>query len=346
MSTDFSNIGFDVKSSEDVYNLIEKCSDDRKRYYKFKDRNFMVIKPDSNSELYYYGDSEGINGAFCEIYYDSPHVITGENWGWVSKPEGELSPELIQVYVDNGKTDFPLNVMIPDSFVYADLKLSDRLKIKMTWFAQDVEVYKSADDFHERSGSIMSEESCIPCGTFPLLGKEDEFVPSAEAIMAGVVTFAEKRINEFSHNEYWFITVTCCGHVFDIVADCEFVKDTVEEGNVIYGMFWISGRILDDSLLYKQDEKNIVYTCPNCGAVLNDQTGFDSAHGTWNCTKCGMLLMDDDVYEGDTFKGVAWFCDNCGALLNRQEGFTDSTGSWECTACGYQNSITAGDITE
>ena len=127
MSTDFTNIGFDVKSSEDVYNLIEKCSDDRKKYYKFKDRNFLVIKPDSNSELYYYGDSEGINGAFCEIYYDSPRVITGENWGWVSKPEDELSPELIQVYVDNGKTDFPLNVMILDSFVYADLKLSGEL---------------------------------------------------------------------------------------------------------------------------------------------------------------------------------------------------------------------------
>ena len=93
----------------------------------------------------------------------------------------------------------------------------------------------------------MAEESCIPCGTFALPGKEDEFEPSAHAIMAGVVSFAEKRINEFSHNEYWLITVNCCGHVFDIVADCEFLKDrdTVEEGNVIYGTFWISGKIMD-----------------------------------------------------------------------------------------------------
>ena len=79
------------------------------------------------------------------------------------------------------------------------------------------------------------------------------------------------------------------------------------------------------------------YFCPNCGAVLNNQYGFDPSCGTWTCTKCGTHLMDDDVYDGDTFKGVAWYCDKCGALLNKQLGFSDSNGSWECKNCGYQN---------
>lgn len=86
------------------------------------------------------------------------------------------------------------------------------------------------------------------------------------------------------------------------------------------------------------------YFCPNCGAVLNNQSGFDPSLGTWRCTECGKLLMDDDVYDGDSFEGVAWFCDNCGALLNRQYGFSDSLGSWQCSECGHVNRISENEI--
>ncbi|GET11910.1 hypothetical protein SN811_04100 [Ligilactobacillus agilis] len=40
------------------------------------------------------------------------------------------------------------------------------------------------------------------------------------------------------------------------------------------------------------------YFCPKCGAILNDQYGFNPNGGTWRCTECGELLMDDDVYDG------------------------------------------------
>lgn len=88
------------------------------------------------------------------------------------------------------------------------------------------------------------------------------------------------------------------------------------------------------------------YYCPNCGAILNDQYGFDPSCGAWTCTECGKLLVDDDIYEGDSFEGVAWFCDDCGALLNRQSGFSDSYSSWTCTECGHLNGITEDDILE
>ena len=86
------------------------------------------------------------------------------------------------------------------------------------------------------------------------------------------------------------------------------------------------------------------YYCPNCNAILNEQEGFDPDNGSWTCAVCGTHLMDDDVYDGDTFEGVAWYCDSCGALLNRQDGFSDSYGSWECTECGYLNGTTESDI--
>ena len=88
------------------------------------------------------------------------------------------------------------------------------------------------------------------------------------------------------------------------------------------------------------------YYCPNCGAILNDQPGFDPDNGSWTCTCCGKHLMDDDVYEGDTYEGVAWYCDECDALLNQQSGFSDSYGTWTCTECGHTNGTTEDDIYE
>lgn len=88
------------------------------------------------------------------------------------------------------------------------------------------------------------------------------------------------------------------------------------------------------------------YYCPECGAILNEQPGFDPDKGTWTCTECGQFLMDDDIFDGDSFEGVAWYCDECGALLNRQTGFSDSYGTWVCTECGHRNGTTESDIVD
>ncbi len=88
------------------------------------------------------------------------------------------------------------------------------------------------------------------------------------------------------------------------------------------------------------------YFCPNCGAVLNNQYGFDPDNDTWTCTVCGKELYGDDVYEGDQYPGVMWYCDGCGALLNKQDGFNDYCYSWTCTECGHWNRIDESEIYE
>lgn len=86
------------------------------------------------------------------------------------------------------------------------------------------------------------------------------------------------------------------------------------------------------------------YNCPNCGARLNRQTGFDPNNGTWICKSCGQLLYGDDIYDGDSFPGVMWYCDNCGELLNRQRGFSDNYRNWKCKKCGHINNISEDEI--
>ncbi len=88
------------------------------------------------------------------------------------------------------------------------------------------------------------------------------------------------------------------------------------------------------------------FFCPNCGAILNEQSGFDPEKDTWTCTKCGQLLSDPEMYNGDVFEGVVWFCDNCGAVLNKQLGFSDRYGSWTCEKCYHSNAINQSEIYE
>ena len=88
------------------------------------------------------------------------------------------------------------------------------------------------------------------------------------------------------------------------------------------------------------------YVCPNCGAILNEQYGFDPDNDTWTCTSCGKELYGDNVYEGEQYPGVMWYCDECGALLNKQDGFYDYCYSWFCTECGHENPINDSEIYE
>ena len=98
-----------------------------------------------------------------------------------------------------------------------------------------------------------------------------------------------------------------------------------------------------DSKKTQGDGSWIEYNCPNCGAILNEQGGFDTARETWKCKECGTILHGDSL-DGIRFKGVAWYCDKCGAYLNAQDGFTDIHETWKCKECGYENMLSADEI--
>lgn len=88
----------------------------------------------------------------------------------------------------------------------------------------------------------------------------------------------------------------------------------------------------------------VVEICPNCGAILGAQPGFEDNDGFWVCRACGQQLYGEGVYDGNRYPGVMWYCDQCGDLLNAQEGFDDIRDSWCCRRCGYVNKIAASEI--
>lgn len=88
------------------------------------------------------------------------------------------------------------------------------------------------------------------------------------------------------------------------------------------------------------------YYCPNCGADLGDQAGFDPDEGFWKCMQCGEELYGDDSVDdcSNQFPGVVWRCDGCGAVLNKQSGFDDWMSTFTCEKCGILNFINKSEI--
>ena len=97
-----------------------------------------------------------------------------------------------------------------------------------------------------------------------------------------------------------------------------------------------------------EDGNNILlgrpeYYCTKCGAILEEQEGFDPDAPSWICHKCNEYLINDK-YTGDFFGNVLWYCDECGDLLNSQEGFTETEPIWKCTKCSHDNKINQENI--
>lgn len=90
---------------------------------------------------------------------------------------------------------------------------------------------------------------------------------------------------------------------------------------------------------------DVMEFCPNCGAILGAQPGFEDNNGFWVCRACGQQLYGEGVYDGNRYPGVMWYCDQCGDLLNAQDGFDDIRDSWRCRRCGYVNRIASSEIT-
>ena len=146
--------------------------------------------------------------------------------------------------------------------------------------------------------------------------------------LTGLSTWLFKiDFNDYGHitGAYWLNSENDDSRIPNVVAD--YVQDNIQKQ-----------LSLKDKVM-KTDE----YYCPNCGAVLNGQEGFNTDLNSWVCKKCGKQLVGGKLVS-DVFGDVVWYCDNCGAILNNQDGFTEESGAWKCTKCGYQNDLSEDNI--
>lgn len=84
-------------------------------------------------------------------------------------------------------------------------------------------------------------------------------------------------------------------------------------------------------------EDDITWYCDGCNSILNNQPGFNTDSGTWECTVCGHIndVTENNVYESEDAYQEAMGIPRCPCCGGRVKGDApDATFWFNCTECG------------
>lgn len=245
--SNLSDIGFPVKSSEDVNKLIEiwiKTVEEipcRKGWYlKFSD--------DSGAEIYLqkdFGDElTGFNPYFkgksrrkvflTKLIERDTSELDGAFYAWANAEKA-----------DDG--DYPFVFDVPIIFAH-NLQLPTVCEIQLNAFASNnLRVFDSEEEY-KREGPRWASQSFVPSGLFHFAedgGMVDTVPPQAHAILAGFIKEFELKTNQATNEKfYWFLVETFGGEI-DVLADEKLITKAPQINGILQGSFWLTGKVLD-----------------------------------------------------------------------------------------------------
>lgn len=147
-----------------------------------------------------------------------------------------------------GHTDsglYPFAVSVPDFLLVREKVLvSSIIELQVSAFAGGMQCYLDDEEFQRRAvspdDSQLSSEAFIPVGVLDESGDK----PIAEAVLTGHVLGAEIRDNPVTGRKFHALTVQTLGGQIDVVADPSYTTGLPQPGGVVYGTFWLAGRLL------------------------------------------------------------------------------------------------------
>lgn len=251
MPSQFSAIGFDVSTGEDLAALATRVAE-RADTIAAPAGQYLRYAPPSGEQLWLQlkpnGDAMGMNPHFAgkslvkvaleaRVARSSHTPLDGTFLGWANPANDAASGE------------YPFAFDCPDAALYADVALPALAIAQIAAFAQQVTAYASpaAYDADQRAqGLQFGAQSFIPSGLVSPNG-EPINPPEPHALFAGVVLEAEPKRNTLTGQPYWWALVETIGGTFDVVIEPGLLPDCPAAGNVLSGWFWLSGRLRSES---------------------------------------------------------------------------------------------------
>lgn len=248
MPSQFSAIGFEVSSGEDLAALASRVAE-RADTIDAPAGQYLKWAPPSGEQLWLQvkrnGDAMGMNPHFAgkssvrvaleaRVVRDAHTPLDGTFLAWANPPPGAATGG-----------DYPFVFDCPDAATNDALTLPVTLTAQIAAFAQTISVYQSRtfyDAAQAEQGLSFPSRSFIPSGLISPSG-EPVTPPESHALIAGEVIEADERHNAVTGQPFWWALVDTVGGTFDIVIDPALVDAPIQPGNVVSGWFWLSGRL-------------------------------------------------------------------------------------------------------
>lgn len=248
--SNLSDIGFDIQSEEDFYSLLERAYEKstplkttKGTYFQFSDKSGaeMWIQMSKKNELlganpHFKGKSKRKVSITASI--DRPEsILDGAFHSWADPMEND-NPE---------SGAYPFVFDVPNHKKYVGIKTPQTIEIQLSAFAQEFDYYESEDDFAngQEGEPKWASQSFVPSGLFNPGEGDDPNPPEALGLFAGIIKQIEKKKNEFTGQEFYWMLVDTLGGEIDVLADPRFFENaTPKSGGVVHGQFWLSGSLL------------------------------------------------------------------------------------------------------
>jgi hypothetical protein len=249
MPSQFSAIGFSVRSGEDLAALASRVAGEAERI-STPPGDYLKWAPPSGEQLWLQitrdGDAMGMSAHFAgkssiqlaveaRVARASHTPLDGTFLAWANPPAGAVTGG-----------DYPFAFDCPDAATHLELPLPVTVTAQVAAFAQQVSLYESAGEYalsRDAEGVSNASRSFIPSGLISPDG-EPLYPPEPHALIAGHVLEAAIRVNVVSGMPYSWALVDTVGGTFDVVIDPALLPRAPRAGNVLAGWFWLSGRLL------------------------------------------------------------------------------------------------------
>ncbi|HEX9061478.1 MAG TPA: hypothetical protein VF941_14955 [Clostridia bacterium] len=256
MASHFSSIGLNVTEQKDFENYFELAYQNGEKI-KTKLGTYVKWHIGDGIELWGQLDSNnmavGMNPHFsgtsrikiraCEkIKRDNDSVLDGALYCWAAPDE-------------SGEGQYPFVFDIPDMAAYGDVDLPKIFTAQITGFAHEISAYKDDEEFEksQETKPKFASESFIPAGLFSPDGNET-VPPRAMAVFTGHVIETRTVTNQHTNLEFIYARIKTLGGEFDIVVDPHILEGRICVNGVVSGMFWLSGRLIEDDITKKEEK--------------------------------------------------------------------------------------------
>jgi hypothetical protein len=235
--SNLSDVGFPVKSNEDVNGLVELWAKDVKEFPCEKG-SYLVFYDASGVEIYLQMDLRGELLGFNPFFAGkTKHEISISQL--IERDTSEMDGGYVASFVD----DETLFVFDSPNIFANRFEYPKRCEIQLNAFASnDLLAFESEEEFYasQLTDTKIASKSFFPSG----LHREGEDIPpQPHAIFAGEIKNFELKTNVTTgFNFYWLLVETLIGEI-DVLADENLFKSEPKLGGIIRGSFWLTGKI-------------------------------------------------------------------------------------------------------
>lgn len=248
MPSQFSALGFDVSSGEDLAALASHVAD-RAQTIDAPGGQYLKWAPPSGEQLWLQvkrsGDAMGMNPHFegrsavpvtleARLGRPSHTPLDGTFIAWANPPSAGAT-----------SGDYPFAFDCPDAARFHHLTLPIPAIVQVAAFAQQISLFESLAAYSASQmaqGSSFGSRAFIPSGLVSPSGEPVD-PPEAHALIAGHVLEADARMNAVTGKPFCWALIDTVGGTYDAVIDPALIERLPRPGDIVSGWFWLSGRI-------------------------------------------------------------------------------------------------------